>query len=828
MKRNNILPDVDLQTSRECYGATNSRDFYKGKSFNFAKAWAPGVAYYNSSYIQDFVAYNGALLACHRSHVSNNDLEPVLLYTDLEHPEIPTGVDSPLWEFVFAGTPGAAGDEGKPGQVYVPKYNESTGYVTWTLESGTSQISPMYIKGDKGEKGDPGATGSKGEKGDPGSRGERGPQGEQGLRGPQGEQGPRGLQGIQGEKGNKGDKGDQGDRGPAGTAATIRVDSVITGDPGSQASIVNVGTASEAAFRFTIPRGQQGVQGIQGEKGDKGDKGEQGPKGKQLKLYRDFTDDTIKWGYDGELPSQWTVLCYMDYLRGVSIDDVDITDDAHLKVTLSSGHYTWTPDEDGNPIKDENGNIIYDRWIPSTIITKGKAAATLTAGKVEMLRPGEDPKIENVGTIKDPIWDFYIPRGFTGNHAVHVGPEDPVTFRNSHLDDADIQEAYKNAEQMIWVDTKDKAEFDHLNAVYHAYKEAGGTALDQSKFAEAFANLTNASAVGSVYKMKGSVDNAAALTALTGVVIGDVYNVVAAGTLNGEAFEAGSNFVAIKAGAGSQTGMWDKLGGTIDLSAYARSADVANTYATKTAVTSEIATKIGTLDKADTAVEGQVVSAVSETDGIITVSRRALVETDIPTIGMTKISGLSTALSRKVGTSTTVNGKALSQNITLAGEDILVGGTGTYKDDDLQAAIEAMDSRITSAAAAGVQSFGGKTGAITLKATASANGSVNLTMSNNELQAAIVGLGSAAYTASTAYATAAQGAKADSALQKANIVSGSANGTISVSGTDVAVKGLGSAAYVATSAFDAAGSANSALTSAKSYADDLMAWAEFE
>lgn len=377
----------------------------------------------------------------------------------------------------------------------------------------------------------------------------------------------------------------------------------------------------------------------------------------------------------------------------------------------------------------------------------------------------------------------------------------------------------------LTTDLAAKATTTALNAVKATAEAAAPQATTYTK-----TEVDNkvASAVGSVYKMKGSVDDAAALTALTGVVIGDVYNVVAAGTLNGEAFEAGSNFVAIKAGAGSQTGMWDKLGGTIDLSAYAKSADVANTYATKTAVTSEIATKIGTLDKADTAVEGQVVSAVSETDGIITVSRRALVETDIPTIGMTKISGLSTALSGKVGTSTTVNGKALSQNITLAGEDILVGGTGTYKDDDLQAAIEAMDSRITSAAAAGVQSFGGKTGAITLKATASTNGSVNLTMSNNELQAAIVGLGSAAYTASTAYATAAQGAKADSALQKANIVSGSANGTISVSGTDVAVKGLGSAAYVATSAFDAAGSANSALTSAKSYADGLMAWAEFE
>ena len=320
-----------------------------------------------------------------------------------------------------------------------------------------------------------------------------------------------------------------------------------------------------------------------------------------------------------------------------------------------------------------------------------------------------------------------------------------------------------------------KASTTDLNAVKATAEAAAPQATTYTK--TEVDNKVSA-AVGSVYKMKGSVDDATALQALTGVAIGDTYNVIAAGSLNEEPFEAGSNFVAIKAGAGNQEGMWDKLGGIIDLSAYARSADVANTYATKTAVTSEIATKIGTLDKADTAVEGQVVSAVSETDGIITVSRRALVETDIPTIGMTKISGLSTALSGKVGTSTTVNGKALSQNITLAGEDILVGGTGTYKDDDLQAAIEAMDSRITSAAAAGVQSFGGKTGAITLKATASTNGSVNLTMSNNELQAAIVG--------------------------------------------------LGSAAYVATSAFDAAGSANSALTSAKSYADGLMAWSEFE
>lgn len=55
--------------------------------------------------------------------------------------------------------------------------------------------------------------------------------------------------------------------------------------------------------------------------------------------------------------------------------------------------------------------------------------------------------------------------------------------------------------------------------------------------------------------MKGSVDNVTDLKALKNVVIGDVYNVVAAGTLNGETFEAGSNFVAIKAGLGNQEEM---------------------------------------------------------------------------------------------------------------------------------------------------------------------------------------------------------------------------------------------------------------------------------
>lgn len=68
------------------------------------------------------------------------------------------------------------------------------------------------------------------------------------------------------------------------------------------------------------------------------------------------------------------------------------------------------------------------------------------------------------------------------------------------------------------------------------------------------------------------------------------------------------------------------------------------------------------------------------------------------------------------------------------------------------------------------------------------------------------------------FATKAQGDKADSAVQ--TVVSGTANGTIAVDGKDVAVTGLGTAAYENVSAFDAAGSAATAESNAKKYADD--------
>lgn len=115
-----------------------------------------------------------------------------------------------------------------------------------------------------------------------GPQGETGPAGPQGPEGPQGPQGPQGTQGETGPQGPKGETGDTGPTGPQGepgTAATIAIGTVTTGDPGTEASVTNIGSESAAIFDFVIPRGEQGIQGPQGPTGETGPTGPQGEPG---------------------------------------------------------------------------------------------------------------------------------------------------------------------------------------------------------------------------------------------------------------------------------------------------------------------------------------------------------------------------------------------------------------------------------------------------------------------------------------------------------------------------------------------------------------------
>ena len=101
---------------------------------------------------------------------------------------------------------------------------------------------------------------------------------------------------------------------------------------------------------------------------------------------------------------------------------------------------------------------------------------------------------------------------------------------------------------------------------------------------------------------------------------------------------------------------------------------------------------------------------------------------------------------------------------------------------------------------------------------------VQLAISNNVISATIVA-GSIGATELDSTVNASL-AKADSAIQ--SVAEGATNGTVAVDGTDVAVHGLGSAAYTASTAYDAAGSASTAESNAKTYADGLLTWGSLD
>ena len=75
-----------------------------------------------------------------------------------------------------------------------------------------------------------------------------------------------------------GQTGPTGPTGPAG-AATIIVGTTTTGDPGTNASVTNVGTNQNVVLDFVIPAGVTGPTGPQGITGPTGATGPTGPQG---------------------------------------------------------------------------------------------------------------------------------------------------------------------------------------------------------------------------------------------------------------------------------------------------------------------------------------------------------------------------------------------------------------------------------------------------------------------------------------------------------------------------------------------------------------------
>jgi len=423
---------------------------------------------------------------------------------------------------------------------------------------GTEAEWLISLKGEKGEtgpKGDKGETGPKGDKGDTGEKGatgERGPQGEQGIQGPvgpKGEQGEQGIQGIQGPVGPKGEQGEQGiqgiqgpqgepgQQGPKGdTGSGLN----IKGELDSESQLPQEGVSGDAwliagnLYVFVGENGNvesnpkwsnvgsiQGPAGPQGPVGPKGEQGEPGPKGEPgadgAPGAQGPKGDPGQKGEKGDPGSDASVT--KQNVEAVLTGD--ITSHNHDSRYISkSNTSTYTPTADYHPATKK----YVDDTVAAVDVTEqisGKADKTYVDSKL-------DTKVDKVSG-KQLSTNDYTNEDKTKLAGIAAGAEVNVNADwNAESGDAQIL----NKPTIITEEQVDQK----INT-----------------------------AIGSVYKVKGSVANYEALPK-DNVTIGDVYNLE----------DTGANYVAT-----STTPDWDKLSETVDLNGYLTKTDAASTYQPK-------------------------------------------------------------------------------------------------------------------------------------------------------------------------------------------------------------------------------------------------------
>ena len=401
----------------------------------------------------------------------------------------------------------------------------------------------------KGEKGETGPKGDKGDTGEKGATGERGPQGLQGERGLQGVQGEKGEQGIQGPVGPKGEQGEQGiqgiqgpqgEPGPQGPKGDTGSGLNIKGELDSESQLPQEGVSGDAwliagnLYVFVGENGNvesnpkwsnvgsiQGPAGPQGPVGPKGERGEPGPKGEPgadgAPGAQGPKGDPGQKGEKGDPGSDASVT--KQNVEAVLTGD--ITSHNHDSRYISkSNTSTYTPTADYHPATKK----YVDDTVAAVDVTEqisGKADKTYVDSKL-------DTKVDKVSG-KQLSTNDYTNEDKTKLAGIAAGAEVNVNADwNAESGDAQIL----NKPTIITEEQVDQK----INT-----------------------------AIGSVYKVKGSVANYEALPK-DNVTIGDVYNLE----------DTGANYVAT-----STTPDWDKLSETVDLNGYLTKTDAASTYQPK-------------------------------------------------------------------------------------------------------------------------------------------------------------------------------------------------------------------------------------------------------
>lgn len=700
MKKNNILPTIDLQNSREYSGAYNSRDFYKGTSFKMAGEWITNTHYFNDEYIVDFVSFEGALLSCIRSHTSSSLNMPELVR---ENDKIIGIKPNLFWAFVMAGV------EGPVGKVWVPEVKN--GIISWKLDDETpTSIPSTNIIGPQGPEGKTPVLGllKKGDlyyltvNGEPLKDPEteenvpvQGPKGDTGNTGPKGADGKTPVFKIENSNwmlsydnnkwenlgkatGENGVDGQDGKNGKDGITPYLRIENgrwMLSMD--NQSSWKDIGQATGERG----PEGRRGTDGRNGRDGKDGEDGispilkitddkwyvsyndgvtwqilgrsigDQGEPGKTPKLIRVFgdpatlLDDRILWGYDGVPVSEWTVLCYLNELKGDSIKSVNITDaEGSLELTMESSKVITAtgsvlPRFNAGTIEtvewDQNPSLVIDKtnapreWALNVKVPKGKPATITVVSEVEKLAPDAQPYVTDLNPdISDANLKFGIPQGEKGD----PGDENIAIGCQSDFPNNEPEH------DKIWYDPCDEAmdQYSVQDFLYHSYIAVGGT-LNQEQFEAAWKSFPNTA--GFEIKFANSFEE---LGDPTADKLGKLYMIPAQSTVLHDLFE--EYIVVHSPSTTEEVYMWEKWGSgqiTVDL----------NNYYTKSQVDSAISTAKSELEAADTALEGQITTVTNQlTNKVDKVEGSGLIsDTDLNQIRTNKadIESLTTSVGGK-------------------------------------------------------------------------------------------------------------------------------------------------------------------------------------
>ena len=434
----------------------------------------------------------------------------------------------------------------------------------------------------KGEKGETGPKGDKGDTGEKGATGERGPQGLQGERGLQGVQGEKGEQGIQGPVGPKGEQGEQGiqgiqgpqgEPGPQGPKGDTGSGLNIKGELDSESQLPQEGVSGDAwliagnLYVFVGENGNvesnpkwsnvgsiQGSAGPQGPIGPKGEQGEPGPKGEPgadgAPGIQGPKGDPGQKGEKGDPGSDASVT--KQNVEAVLTGD--ITSHNHDSRYISkSNTSTYTPTTDYHPATKK----YVDDTVAAVDVTEqisGKADKTYVDSKLDTKVDKEEGKGLSTNDYSDDD------RQKVSNIVDYVTTMRSTTSMNTMALTLDKKNVITGSIYSTRSVTFNSASSKSAGVLTASYFEK----LDALPSADELDQKINA-AIGSVYKVKGSVANYEALPK-DNVTIGDVYNLE----------DTGANYVAT-----STTPDWDKLSETVDLNGYLTKTDAASTYQPK-------------------------------------------------------------------------------------------------------------------------------------------------------------------------------------------------------------------------------------------------------